>query len=57
MSHLDITMYPVSCYSGFALFFLQDPSVLVFQRRFEDQIKSNNLRTGIGTNRFPQIPN
>ncbi len=39
--------------SGFALFFLQDPSLLEFQRRFEDQIQSNNLRTVFGIQQIP----
>jgi hypothetical protein len=47
--------YPLrDCYrSGFALFFLQDPSLLEFQRRFEDQIQQNNLRTVFGVEQIP----
>jgi capsule polysaccharide modification protein KpsS len=47
--------YKISdCYmSGFALFYLQDPSVLEFQRRFEDQIHMNNLRNVFGINNIP----
>jgi hypothetical protein len=42
------------CYlSGFAMFFLQDPSLLEFQRRFEDEIQSNNLRTVFGVHDIP----
>jgi len=39
--------------SAFALFFLQDPSLLEFQRRFEDQVQSNNLRTVFGVQQIP----
>jgi hypothetical protein len=39
--------------STFALFFLQDPSVLEFQRRFEDQVQNNNLRTVFGVSSIP----
>jgi len=50
--------------SGFALFYLQDPSVLEFQRRFEggdepckglitDQIHMNNLTNVFGINNIP----
>lgn len=39
--------------SGFAMFFLQDPSLLEFQRRFEDQMQSNNLRTVFGVQQIP----
>lgn len=42
------------CYlSAFALFFLQDPSVLEFQRRFQDQIQRNNLSTVFGIDEIP----
>jgi hypothetical protein len=42
------------CYrSGFALFYLQDPSLLEFQRRFQDQIQSNNLSTVFGVQAIP----
>ena len=42
------------CYiSAFALFFLQDPSVLEFQRRFQDQIQRNNLATVFGVEEIP----
>ena len=39
--------YPLrDCYrSGFALFYLQDPSVLELQRRLHEQIQANNLST------------
>jgi hypothetical protein len=39
--------------SAFALFYLQDPSVLEFQRRFEDQMQSNNLRAVFGIQNIP----
>lgn len=39
--------------SAFALFFLQDPSLLEFQRRFEQQIQSNNLRTVFAIEEIP----
>lgn len=42
------------CYlSSFALFFLQDPSVLEFQRRFETELQSNNLRNVFGVHAIP----
>ena len=39
--------------SGFAMFYLQDPSLLEFQRRFEKQIQANNLRTVFGIEQIP----
>ena len=39
--------------SAFALFYLQDPSVLEFQRRFEHQVQSNNLRGVFGIAAIP----
>lgn len=39
--------------SAFALFYLQDPSLLEFQRRFEDQVQSNNLRGVFGIETIP----
>lgn len=39
--------------SGFAMFYLQDPSLLEFQRRFEGEIQSNNLRTVFGIEQIP----
>ena len=37
------------CYvCAFALFVLQDPSVLEFQRRFQDQLRTNNLNATFG---------
>ena len=42
------------CYlSGFAMFFLQDPSLLEFQRRFQQTIQSNNLSTVFGVEQIP----
>jgi hypothetical protein len=39
--------YPLrDCYlSGFAMFYLQDPSLLEFQRHFQHTIQTNNLKT------------
>lgn len=39
--------------SAFALFFLQDPSVLEFQRRFQDELQVNNLRSVFGIQHIP----
>jgi hypothetical protein len=39
--------------SGFAMFYLQDPSLLEFQRRFEQQIGANNLRSVFATEKIP----
>jgi hypothetical protein len=39
--------------SALALFFLQDPSVLEFQRRFADELQANNLRTVFGIQQIP----
>ena len=42
------------CYlSSFAMFFLQDPSLLEFQRRFQDQVQRNNLSTVFGVQQIP----
>ena len=42
------------CYmSGFALFFLQDPSLLEFQRRFQERLQRNNLSTVFGVKDIP----
>jgi hypothetical protein len=42
------------CYmSGFAMFFLQDPSLLEFQRRFQHTVQRNNLSTVFGVRRIP----
>jgi hypothetical protein len=39
--------------SGFALFFLQDPSLLEFQRRFHERLQRNNLSTVFGIKDIP----
>ncbi|MCP4018069.1 MAG: transposase [Delftia sp.] len=39
--------------SAFAIFFLQDPSLLAFQRRFEEELEQNNLRTVFGVEQIP----
>jgi len=42
------------CYlSALALFYLQDPSLLQFQRRFQDQLQTNNLSPTFGVSRIP----
>ncbi len=38
---------------AFALFFLQDPSVLEFQRRFQDQLRTNKLNATFGVAQIP----
>jgi len=39
--------------SGFAMFYLQDPSLLEFQRRFQQQIQANNLSTVFNIEQIP----
>ncbi len=42
------------CYlSALALFYLQDPSLLQFQRRFQDQVQANNLSSTFGVAQIP----
>ena len=42
------------CYlSGLALFFVQDRSLLQFQRRFQQQVQANNLSSTFGVSRIP----
>jgi hypothetical protein len=42
------------CYrSAFAMFHFQDPSILAFQRRFQEQISRNNLSTLFGVDTIP----
>lgn len=42
------------CYrSAFAMFFVQDPSLLAFQRRNEERIQQNNLATLFGVEAIP----
>ncbi len=42
------------CYrSAFALFFVQDPSLLEFQRRFQQQLQQNNLSTVFDVETIP----
>ena len=42
------------CYlSSYAMFYLQDPSLLEFQRRFQDQVQKNNLTTVFGVQQIP----
>jgi len=39
--------------SSFAMFFLQDPSLLEFQRRIQDQVQRNNLSSVFGVKQIP----
>ena len=39
--------------SALAMMFFQDPSVLSFQRRMQDKMQSNNLKTMFGVNTIP----
>jgi hypothetical protein len=39
--------------SSFAMFYLQDASLLEFQRSLEKQLQANNLRTGFGIEQIP----
>ena len=42
------------CYlSALALFFVQDPSLLQFQRRFQQQLQANNLSSTFGVRQIP----
>ena len=42
------------CYlSALALFFVQDPSLLQFQRRFQQQVQANNLSSTFGVREIP----
>jgi len=41
---ISYSMHDV-CMSGFAMMFFQDPSLLQFQRRMEEEAHSNNLKT------------
>lgn len=50
----SVTYCLQDCYrSGYAMFYLQDPSLLEFQRRFQDQIQSNNLSSVFGVHEIP----
>ena len=50
----SVTYEMQDCYrSAFAMFYLQDPSLLEFQRRFQQQIQSNNLSTIFGVRAIP----
>ncbi len=42
-----------SLMSGFAMMFFQDPSLLAFQRRMQDQIQVNNLKKVFGVRDIP----
>jgi hypothetical protein len=39
--------------SGFAMFYLQDPSLLEFQRRVQEQLQRNNLAMVFGVDKIP----
>ena len=42
------------CYlSALAMFFVQDPSLLQFQRRFQQQVQTNNLSATFGVDQLP----
>ena len=42
------------CYlSALALFYVQDPSLLQFQRRFQHQLQTNNLSSTFGVREIP----
>jgi hypothetical protein len=50
----SVTYSLQDCYrSSYAMFYLQDPSLLEFQRRFQDQIQSNNLSSVFGVQQIP----
>ena len=40
--------------SAFAMMYLQDPSLLAFQRRIQDRIQRNNLSTIFGVQNIPK---
>lgn len=42
------------CLSGFAMMFFQDPSVLAFQKRLQDDGHKNNLQTIFGVGSIPK---
>jgi hypothetical protein len=42
------------CLSGFAMMFFQDPSMLAFQRRLQDDGHKNNLQTIFGVGSIPK---
>ncbi len=42
------------CLSGFAMMFFQDPSMLAFQKRIQDQGNINNLQTIFGVKSIPK---
>jgi hypothetical protein len=50
----SITYDLQDCYrSAYAMFYLQDPSLLEFQRRFQDQVQKNNLTLVFGVKQIP----
>jgi len=52
------TVYTLSDFytSGFAMFYLQDQSVLEFQRRLQKKISRNNLSTVFNIKKLPSTP-
>ena len=45
------------CYlSAVALFYVQDRSLLQFQRRFQRKFQANNLSSTFGVSRIPRLP-
>jgi hypothetical protein len=42
------------CMSGFAMMFFQDPSLLQFQRRMEDEVHANNLKSLFHVDSIPK---
>jgi len=43
------------CMSGVAMMFFQDPSLLQFQIRMQEELHRNNLHENV-RNRYPEIP-
>lgn len=50
---VDYCMYDCVM-SAFAMMYLQDPSILAFQRRIQDRIQKNNLKTIFGVRHIPK---
>ena len=57
--HLNKVRYTLrDCYLSIAaLFFVQDSSLLQFQRRFQRQFQANNLDSTFGVQKIPATPN
>jgi hypothetical protein len=52
-SKVDYSMHDCVM-SVFAMMYLQDPSILAFQRRIQDRIQKNNLNTIFGVHNIPK---